>query len=65
MKTCNWCKTTGETGRTFWEHDPDGDGIRVDISPESREIQVFSPIQCKDIEVNVPIRYCPMCGRKL
>jgi hypothetical protein len=40
LNMCQWCKTKGKTGRTYWECDPDGDGISVCVSPESRELQI-------------------------
>lgn len=59
---CKWCK---ESKRTFWAHDPDGEGVNVYIEPGRKEIFIHSNELCSNIEVNMPINFCPMCGRSL
>jgi hypothetical protein len=58
---CKWCK---KEKRTFWEHDPDGEGVLVYVEPVQKEIFIYSNPLCSDINVHLPIRFCPMCGRK-
>jgi len=58
--SCKWCK-----GNTYWDHDPDGEGVHIHICVNNKEIWVYSPPQCSDIDVKMPINYCPMCGEKI
>jgi len=61
-KECEWCKK--ESG-LFWDHDPDGEGVQVSINSRTSEINIYSNSLCSDILLEVPIKFCPMCGRRL
>ena len=54
---CEWCD-----GSTFWEHDPDGEGCFLHVG--DGKLKIYSPPQCSDFEMHVPISFCPMCGRR-
>jgi len=56
--SCKWCK-----GITYWDHDTEE--VHIHVHVKTKEIWVYSPPQCSDIDVSMPIKYCPMCGENL
>ncbi len=54
---CGWCE-----GNMMYAVGEDGIGIFVKVL--SGELSIHSPSQCKDFEFEIPIKYCPMCGKK-